>query len=162
MIELTLFAACAAFFVFGTAPTIAESGSAEHHHGMEGFSAGEPGDPNLPSRIIQVTMEERDGKMLFVPDRLEIRKGEQIQFVLHNSGELEHEFVLGTAHENLEHAEMMKENPEMQHSDPNARTVQPKQASEILWKFTKAGEFEYACLIPGHHEAGMIGILEVK
>jgi uncharacterized cupredoxin-like copper-binding protein len=94
--------------------------------------------------------------------RVEIRKGEQINFVLHNTGEPDHEFVLATTQENLEHAEMMKNNPEMRHDDPNARCVAPNQTSQIVWKFTKAGEFEFACLIPGHRDAGMFGIVDVK
>ncbi len=66
---------------------------------MEGFSAGEPGDPQDLSRIIQVSMEERDGKMLYVPAQVEIRKGETIKFVIFNDGELEHEFVLARLHQ---------------------------------------------------------------
>jgi uncharacterized cupredoxin-like copper-binding protein len=134
----------------------------EHHNATEGFSAGEPGDPNTPSRVIKVTMQERDGEMVFSPDHIEVRKGDQIKFVLYNSGELEHEFVLATAEENLKHAEAMKINPEMEHDDPNARSVSPKNTDEIVWKFTKPGRFEYACLIPGHHEAGMFGTVDVK
>ena len=107
-------------------------------------------------------MGESDGKMLFVPARLEIRKGEQIKFVLRNNGELDHEFVLANTAENLEHAEAMKKNPDMAHADANAKRLAPKQTSEIVWKFTKAGEFEYSCLIPGHREAGMVGTIVVK
>ncbi|MDP3074408.1 cupredoxin family protein [Bradyrhizobium sp.] len=135
--------------------------SHSHSHG-ETFSAGEPGNPKKPSRTIQVTMRESDGKMLFVPARLEVRKGEQIKFVLRNIGELEHEFVLATTTENLKHAEDMKNNPNMAHEEPNGKEVDPKKTGEILWKFTKAGEFEYACLIPGHREAGMTGTIVVK
>jgi uncharacterized cupredoxin-like copper-binding protein len=134
----------------------------EHEHGMEGYSAGEPGDPKAPSRTIRVTMEEKDGKMLFVPDRIEVRNGEQIKFVLYDSGELDHEFVLATAEENRKHAEAMKMNPEMEHHEPNATRLAPKQTDEIVWKFTKPGEFQYACLIPGHLEAGMFGTVDVK
>jgi len=56
----------------------------------------------------------------------------------------------------------MMKNPEMRHADPNARRVAPKQTSEIVWKFTKPGQFEFACLIPGHRDAGMIGTVDVK
>jgi uncharacterized cupredoxin-like copper-binding protein len=132
-----------------------------HVHG-ESFAAGEPADPRQPSKIVQVTIGESDGKMLFVPARLEIRKGEQVKFVLRNNGELDHEFVLASAAENREHAEVMKKNPDMAHADANSRRIAPKKTSEIAWKFTKAGEFEYACLIPGHREAGMVGTIVVK
>ena len=132
-----------------------------HSHGAT-FSAGEPGNPKKPAKIVQVTMGELDGKMLFVPVRLEIKKGDQIKFVLQNNGELQHEFVLASAADNLKHAEEMKQNPNMSHDDPNGKQLAPKKTSEIVWKFTKAGEFEYACLIPGHREAGMTGTIVVK
>ncbi len=159
--RLIIFTTCAVLFALAVLPAGAGSGPPGHKHDA-GFSAGEPGDAKKPTRIVQVTMQERDGKMLFAPDRVKIRKGEQIKFVLHNVGELDHEFVLATTQENLEHAEMMKKNPEMRHVDPNARRVAPKQTSEIVWKFTKPGEFEFACLIPGHYQAGMHGLIMVK
>ena len=132
-----------------------------HGHG-ETFSAGEPGNPKKPAKIVQVTMGESDGKMLFVPARLEVRKGDQIKFVLRNNGELEHEFVLASTADNLKHAEAMKKNPGMVHEEPNGRQLAPKKTGEMVWKFTRAGEFEYACLIPGHREAGMTGTIVVK
>ncbi|MDO9298192.1 cupredoxin family protein [Bradyrhizobium sp.] len=132
-----------------------------HSHG-ETFSAGEPGNPKKPSSTVKVTMGEADGKMLFVPARIEVKRGEQIKFVLRNNGELEHEFVLASTADNLKHAEAMKNNPNMAHEEPNGRQLAPKKTSELVWKFTKAGEFEYACLIPGHREAGMIGTIVVK
>jgi uncharacterized cupredoxin-like copper-binding protein len=48
------------------------------------------------SRIVQVTMTEVDGKMLFTPNRIEIRMDEQVKFVLRNNGELDHEFIRKT------------------------------------------------------------------
>ena len=58
--------------------------------------------------------------------------------------------------------EEMKKNPDMEHDDPNAKRVKPKEKNEIVWQFTNAGQFEYGCLIPGHREAGMIGTIVVK
>ncbi len=128
----------------------AGEGPSGHGHGHgETFSAGEPGNPKKPAKIVQVTMGESDGKMLFVPARLEVRKGDQIKFVLRNHGELDHEFVLASTADNLRHAEAMKKNPGMVHEEPNGRQLAPKKTDEIVWKFTRAGEFEYACLIPG-------------
>jgi uncharacterized cupredoxin-like copper-binding protein len=137
-------------------------GAAGHDHHTSGFSAGEPGNPKKPARVVQITMQEGNGKMLFVSDRVEVRKGEQIRFVLLNHGELDHEFVLATRRENLKHAEQMKKNPEMEHDDPNAKRVAPKKKDEFVWRFTRRGEFEFACLIPGHREAGMFGTVVVK
>lgn len=136
--------------------------AAGHSHGHADLSAGEPGDPKKPARVIQVVMREGDGKMLFIPDRVEVKKGEQVKFVLRNNGDLDHEFVLATTEENLKHAEQMKKNPDMEHDDPNARRLNPKKSSDLVWRFTKAGQFEFGCLIPGHREAGMIGTVVVK
>ncbi len=139
----------------------AGAGPSGHSHD-ETFSAGEPGDPKKPARIVQITMGEMDGKMMFMPAKLEMKKGEQVKFVLRNNGELEHEFVLADTAENLKHAEAMKKNPDMVHDDPNARRLAPKKTDEIVWKFSKSGDFEFACLIPGHREAGMVGTVVVK
>jgi uncharacterized cupredoxin-like copper-binding protein len=162
MTRLTIIAAIGVLSATNPLPAAAGSEPAGHRHDTENFSAGEPGDSEKPSRVIKVTMQERDGKMLFVPNRVEVRKGEQINFELYNSGELDHEFVLATAQENQKHAEAMEMNPEMEHHDPNATRVAPKKTDEIVWNFTKPGEFEYACLIPGHRGAGMFGTVDVK
>jgi len=130
-------------------------------HGKE-VAYGKPGDPKKPARIVQIAMSERDGKMQFIPDRIEIRRGEQVKFSLRNNGELDHELVLATLEENLKHAVEMQKNPDMEHDDPNAKRLQPKKTGEIVWQFTKAGEFDFSCLIPGHREAGMTGKIIVK
>lgn len=147
----------AALFSVGVAapaPTYAHEG--EH------FSAGEPGNPNKPFRVVQVTMHEGNGTMSFSPATLEVKRGEQIKFVITNGGALAHEFILANEKANLKHAELMKKYPDMEHDDPNGKTVQPNAHNEILWLFSKSGTFEYACLIPGHREAGMIGKITVK
>jgi uncharacterized cupredoxin-like copper-binding protein len=131
-------------------------------HDAGAFSAGEPGNPKRRAKTIRVTMREGDGKMLYEPDKLEVRRGEQVRFVIVNVGELPHEFVLASTKDNLKHAELMKKYPDMEHDDPNGKTVQPKGTAEILWRFSKRGEFEFACLIPGHREAGMTGKITVK
>jgi uncharacterized cupredoxin-like copper-binding protein len=100
--------------------------------------------------------------MLFEPARIEVKKGEQIRFRLENIGELEHEFLLGTQNEIEEHAEMMKSMPDMTHDDPNAKQVAAKARDYLIWHFNKSGEFDFACLIPGHREAGMTGKIVVK
>lgn len=132
-----------------------------HHHGDE-RAYGEPGDPNKPAREIAITMVEGDGTMSFEPNRIEVKKGEQIRFKLKNGGELEHEIVIATREENLEHAKEMAKNPDMEHDDPNARRLKPGGSDEIVWHFSKSGTFDMSCLIPGHLEAGMTGTIVVK
>jgi uncharacterized cupredoxin-like copper-binding protein len=135
---------------------------ARAHEADVHFSAGEPGDPKKPARMVEIIMKEVDGKMMFIPDRLDVRRGEQIRFVLKNEGLLEHEFMLATETENAKHAKLMLKYPDMEHDDPNGKRLKPKATSEILWRFTKRGTFEFACLIPGHRQAGMHGMIVVK
>jgi len=149
--------AAIALLVTTAMPAFADPG-----HGHTTFSAGAPGNPKKPSRVVQITMVENDGRMMFVPDRIEVKRGEQLRFVLSNNGELDHEFVLATRQENIKHAKEMEKNPEMEHDDPNAKRLEAKKANEIVWRFTRPGTFEYGCLIPGHREAGMIGTVVVK
>ena len=132
------------------------------HEGHEHFSAGEPGDPQQPFRTVKIAMLEDGKRMLFDPAVVEVRLGEQIRFVVFNEGTWNHEFILATKQDNRKHAALMKKFPEMEHEDPNAKRLPPFSSAEILWKFTTPGEFEYACLIPGHLEAGMHGIVVVK
>jgi uncharacterized cupredoxin-like copper-binding protein len=142
---------------------LAGAGAPGHSHGHEDFTAGQPGDPKKPSRTVLVTMRETDdGKMIYMPDKLEVKRGEQVRFVIVNSGQLAHEFILASRTENDKHAALMQKYPEMEHDDPNGKTLQPKQKVEMLWRFNKAGTFEFACLIPGHREAGMLGNVSVK
>jgi uncharacterized cupredoxin-like copper-binding protein len=138
--------------------TAAVPATGHEQHGHETYSAGEPGNPKKPSRTIEVTMSE----MAFSPFRIEVKRGEQIRFIVRNAGTEEHEFLLATTEDNLKHAEVMKKNPKMEHDDPNGVRLAPKKTAEILWKFTKAGTFEYACLIPDHRDYGMTGRIIVK
>jgi uncharacterized cupredoxin-like copper-binding protein len=152
-----------AILLVTTAMTWAAPGQKGHTHGhAEDTEYGEPGDKAKPSRTIIVQMQEAGTKMIFVPDVFSIRKGEQIRFVLRNIGAIEHEFVLGTKDEIEAHAEQMRKNPDMEHDDPQSKRLKAKENGEIYWKFTKAGEFEFACLIPGHRELGMHGKIFVK
>lgn len=146
----------AAVSVILAAPLLAAAHEGEH------FLAGEPGNPKQPARVVKVSMREDGKKMLFEPAHITIHKGEQIRFVLFNEGFESHEFVLATFEENKKHAELMKKFPKMEHDDPNAKRLTPFTEGEIVWKFTKRGTFEYACLIPGHREAGMHGTIDVK
>lgn len=136
--------------------------SGEGHGHPEDKAYGKPGDPKKPARIIQIVMREADGKMLFLPDQIKIRKGEQIRFQLRNNGQQDHEIVLATLAENMEHMKEMAKNPDMEHDDPNAKRLKPTTTGEILWQFTNAGTFDFSCLIPGHRESGMFGTIVVE
>ncbi len=142
-----------ALAALSTAPAFAHD-----KHGHENYSAGEPGDPKKPARTVEVLLNEMD----YTPAKIEVKRGEQIRFVLRNVGKEDHEFLLATTKENLAHADEMKKHPHMEHDDPNAVRLAPSKTAEILWKFSKPGTFEYSCLIPDHRDNGMIGHVTVK
>jgi uncharacterized cupredoxin-like copper-binding protein len=147
-----------------TAFTLALAGlaaAAQAHDAPQG-AAGRPGDPGAPARTVEVTASETDGRMSFSPALVVVAKGEQVRFTIRNTGALAHEFVLGTKADNAAHARMMAAMPEMKHDDANAVTIAPGRSESLLWRFTKAGTVEFACLIPGHYEAGMRGAVTVK
>lgn len=150
----------AAALLLGTVVS-ASAGPGDAGHRHDGFAFGEPGNPKLKARVIEVVARETDGRMVFEPARIEVRQGERIRFRIRNAGELAHEFMLGTIEENRKHAELMQKFPEMEHDDPNGKSVKPGETAELVWKFSKAGTFEFACLKPGHYEAGMQGPLVV-
>ena len=124
----------------------------------ESTAFGTTGDPKKISRTINVDMHDT---MRFSPDKLTIRQGETVRFVLRNSGKAMHEFVLGTLAELKSHAEMMKKHPGMEHDEPYMAHVAPGKTQTILWQFTRTGEFHFGCLLPGHFEAGMSGRINV-
>lgn len=120
---------------------------------------GRTGDPKKVTRTIEVGMDDR---MHFTPGELVIRRGATIRFNVSNHGKLMHEMVIGTMKELKEHAALMQKFPGMEHDEPYMAHVAPGKDGTIVWQFTKAGEFYYACLIPGHMEAGMIARITVK
>ena len=128
------------------------------HHSDAG-AIGQPGNAAKVSRTITLDMTDA---MRFSPAEITAKQGETIKFVVRNSGKLKHEMVLGTEKELQEHAEVMKKNPEMEHADENMVTVQPGKSGEIIWQFTKAGKIRFACLQPGHYDAGMKGVVVVS
>ena len=120
---------------------------------------GQAADPKKATRTIEVAMNDQ---MRFIPAEISISQGETVKFVVSNNGKLMHEMVLGTRQELLEHAEMMRKFPDMEHDEPYMAHVAPGKTETIVWHFNRAGEFEYACLIPGHFEAGMVGKIKVR
>jgi uncharacterized cupredoxin-like copper-binding protein len=119
---------------------------------------GRIGDPKKVSRTIDLDMSDA---MRFAPAELAVKQGETVRFRLKNSGKVLHEMVLGTMQELKEHAEIMKQHPGMHHAEANIVHVGPGRTGALVWQFTNAGEFHYACLVPGHLEAGMLGRIRV-
>lgn len=162
-----LFLAASPLFAFAGGSHSAESkpGMADMHKEMAGMqhdeasAAGKAGDPAKVSRTIAIAM---DDTMRFTPGQISVKAGETIRFFVKNGGKIPHEMVIGTMGELKEHAEIMRKMPGMQHAEANQITLQPGQRGGIVWKFDKAGEVDFACLVPGHMEAGMVGKVMVE
>ncbi|NJN48274.1 MAG: copper-binding protein [Candidatus Competibacteraceae bacterium] len=142
---------------------------------------GKPGQASAAQRTIEVML----GEMYFKPQDLAVKAGETVRFVVKNEGQLLHEFNIGTpamhAHHREEMAEMMEHgmmtptgvNPHMMHADhaegmghmkhddPNSVLVEPGKTMELVWTFPRSGTLDFACNVPGHSEAGMIGKLTI-
>jgi uncharacterized cupredoxin-like copper-binding protein len=157
------FAAVVAMGLVDTRPAVAHGDHKRHAtHKAQSFAAGEPGDPKRPSRVVEIVMTDDGAKMAYAPDRLEVKKGEQIKFVLKNVGVVDHEFLIDTVKNNAQHKLEMEKNPDLEHEEPNGARVKPGATREILWRFTKSGTFEFACLLPGHYESGMKGVVAIR
>ncbi len=120
---------------------------------------GQEGDAKRVSRTINIRMSD---KMRFTPDTIDVKQGETIRFIVRNGGKVLHEMVIGTEKELAAHAEMMKKHPNMEHDEPFMAHVGPTKKADMVWKFSEPGTFTFACLIPGHFEAGMKGTIRVK
>ncbi|MDI6747846.1 MAG: cupredoxin family protein [Rhodocyclaceae bacterium] len=125
---------------------------------MEQKEWGIGGHSKDVKRTVEIGMTDN---MRFTPDLVEVKQGETIRFVHVNNGKVMHEFVLGTKKELDEHATLMKKFPNMEHDEPYMAHVGPGKKGEIVWNFNKVGEFDFACLLPGHYEAGMVGKIKV-
>ena len=119
---------------------------------------GIAGDAKQAKRSIELRMSD---DMRFAPNRIQVRQGETVRLVVVNTGKVLHELVIGSAEELKAHAEMMKKFPNMEHDEPYMAHVDPGKRGEIIWTFNRPGEFEFACLIAGHFEAGMVGKIVV-
>lgn len=138
-----------------------ETHATQPHEEESGHAAmlGQPGNPAKVTRTVEIAMSDA---MRFTPASIKVKKGETIRLRVKNEGRIKHEMVLGTLAELKEHAETMIKFPEMEHDDPNAIAVEPGKTGELVWHFSKAGRFDFACLVPGHFEAGMQGKIAVR
>lgn len=120
---------------------------------------GGPADASEAARAIEVATLDT---MTFEPTSVEVSAGEVVTFEVTNSGQAVHEFTLGDATMQQEHAKAMAHMPEgVAHALPNSITLQPGESKQLTWRFGDAGKLEYACHEPGHYDSGMRGQITV-
>jgi uncharacterized cupredoxin-like copper-binding protein len=117
------------------------------------------GDAKAATRTVTMSM---DDNMRFSPNKLNFKQGETVRFVIQNKGKLLHEMVIGTRQELDAHAAMMAKFPKMAHDEPYMAHVNAGQSGGLVWAFNRPGNFEFACLIAGHYQAGMVGTISVS
>lgn len=139
-----------------SATTLAAPGHSDDGHGHADFAAGKPGQADQVDRVVQVDATDQ---MRFHADDWHFQAGETVRFEVTNSGAIEHEFVLDSRAGNADHRQSMMDamasGDGMAHQDPNAVTLAPGEQASLIWTFTETGQFEAACNIPGHYQAGM-------
>ncbi|MBM3488427.1 MAG: copper-binding protein [Alphaproteobacteria bacterium] len=158
-------------------------GHGHHGHGHHATSVGEPGKPSAARRTVEVTL----GDNFFEPERITVRAGETVRFVVRNAGELLHEFNIATPEDHrarqlemammvehgmitataIDHEKMKMDHkamgmPDMKHDHANSVLVEPGKTAALIWRFTRATTIQFACNIPGHYEAGMVGRFEFE
>ena len=136
-----------------------KSGDGHSADGGHAHGVGKPGDPKKVSRTIQVLMSD---DMKFTPAKVSVKRGETVKFVVRNGGKVKHEMIIGSMAELKEHAELMRRMPGMEHDEPNQVALEPGKTGTLVWQFTRAGTVDFACLQPGHFEAGMKGAVSVR
>ena len=147
----------------GASPSLWAHGDAAHAKkvGMvkkEQKEWGIAGDAKAAKRTIEINMSDT---MRFTPDKIEVAQGETIKFVIKNQGKMLHELVIGTRKELEAHAALMLKFPNMEHDEPYMAHVAVGKSSDMVWTFNKAGDFDFACLVAGHYQAGMVGKIKV-
>ena len=153
------------------------------HSGGHGDSAniGKPGKASAAKRTIEVVMKDN----YYEPESLSVEEGETVRIIIHNQGMLVHEFNIGTAELHTAHQEEMMMMVEhgvllgtkidhdrmkmdmgngktMEHDDPNSVLLEPGKSAEIVWTFPSDGKLEFACNVPGHYQAGMVGMIKLS
>lgn len=143
------------------------SGSHDGGHGpakidyssVEEHEFGKASDPKHAKKTVTIDMSDA---FRFEPAEVRVKTGETVRFVVRNKGGLKHEMVLGTQGSLTQHAKMMMKFPGMEHDEPHMAHVSPGKEHIMGWQFTKAGEYNFGCLVPGHFEAGMKGKIIVQ
>ena len=129
----------------------------------EAFAFGVPGKAAAVDRTIRITARD----VSFDVPSVTMKAGETVRFIVTNEGVADHDFTLGDAATQAAHRKEMLEMAGMDmgqahHGDANAVFLKSGETKELVWRFGKAGQIEFACNVPGHYEAGMKGVVAIQ
>ena len=155
---LIVAAACA----LGALPVVAHEGATHKEANAPAKKEQKPwgiaGDAKSAKRTIEIAMSD---DMKFTPSSIDVKLGETVKFVIRNKGQVLHEMVIGDKKTLDDHAALMIKFPKMEHDEPYMAHVSPGKEGSLVWTFNRAGAFDFACLIAGHYQAGMVGKIRV-
>jgi uncharacterized cupredoxin-like copper-binding protein len=158
MKNIKLIFICATLAFSGASFAHNSSHMTQHPDAPEQKAWGIAGEAKSVTRTIRVAMAD---DMRFTPNTLVVKVGETIRLVVKNTGSAQHELVIGTQKELDTHAALMAKFPDMEHDEPYMAHVAPGKTSQLIWTFNRPGEFNFACLIAGHYQSGMVGKIQV-
>lgn len=181
--KMNLFATNTAYAIaLSSALALSANGAlASPAHGSGKIANGEPGKASEVSKTIEVEMHDN----YYSLESIDVKKGQTVRFLVKNMGEFVHEFNIGTPDQHVAHQPemlMMIEHgileadkinrgmmsmdmgggKTMEHNDPNSVLLEPGETKEVVWLFSDSGTLEYACNVPGHYDAGMVGQINFK
>lgn len=165
-----------AALLLGTVQARADGAHGTGHGHAAQAAIGKPGKIEDVTRTIEINMFDS----YYEPAFIKVRQGETVRFVVRNAGELVHEYAIGTTAMHAAHQKEMTAMMErgaleidkinrkvmkmdmgggktMEHKDPNSVLLEPGKTGEVIWTFAKASALDFACNVPGHYEAGMVG-----
>ena len=139
----------------------------DHIDGENGHAAAVNGEAHADTDLVEVTLVAIEGREWgFAPSVLELPVGRRVRLTLINPGDAEHDVEI--ARLPAEHIEAPAESNDHSrlaggyHDESVVAThAMPGGTATVLFTPTEPGEYEFACTIPGHREAGMIGKLVV-
>lgn len=119
---------------------------------------GQTGDPSKVSRTVRIVV---DNSTRYNLKPITISENETVRFVVLNRGTVLHDLMLGTEGALTERIEAMKRHHGIEHEEAYMTHASPKKTAEIIWQFSQPGEFQYACVIPGHSQPSRVGVIRV-
>jgi uncharacterized cupredoxin-like copper-binding protein len=106
----------------------------------------------------EVTVKMTIHHSRFQPDRIRVRPGTTVRFVVDNQDPINHELIVGDAEVHRRH----EQGTEPVHPPrPGEVSVPALTTAETTFVFGQPGSVLYACHLPGHFRYGMSGYVDV-